>query len=239
MPLMAVPPGAMLTAATLLALAPATAWAAKATLAPRTVFLPIGGLQLPVAVSGELLYTLRGGQADIDGRLAADLAAAQQQATALLAALFDRKQPCGERLSVRDGRLGARATALSVIATVDYGRTACIAGQEMKILPRALYDVEMLLHPVVGLRSLRMQAEILTLRRKDGQLPAALDAAMREMLGGMIGQRIGELFPNAVPADLMLQSLSFDEEEPGRLAAKLRASGSISQTTLDQLVERR
>ena len=55
MPLMAVPLRAMLTAATLLALAPATAWAAKATLAPRTVFLPIGGLQLPVAVSGELL----------------------------------------------------------------------------------------------------------------------------------------------------------------------------------------
>ncbi|MFO1118729.1 MAG: hypothetical protein U1E38_00855 [Rhodospirillales bacterium] len=76
------------------------------------MLVPIAGLQLPVAVSGELLYTVRGGQADIDGRLAADLAAAQQQSTALLAALFDRRQPCGERLSVREGRLGARSAAL-------------------------------------------------------------------------------------------------------------------------------
>lgn len=230
---------AVVTAASLLALAPASAWAAKATLSPRTLFLPIAGLQLPVAVSGELLYTVRGGQADIDGRLAADLAAAQQQSTALLAALFDRRQPCGERLAVRDGKLGARAAALSVTATVDYGRTACIAGQEVKILPRALYDVEMLLHPVVSARSLRMQAEVLTLRRRDGALPATIDTALRDLLGSLIGQRIGELFPNAVPDALMLQSLSFDEEVPGRLAAKLRASGSISRTALDQLVERR
>lgn len=228
-----------MTAASLLVLTPAGAGAAKATLAPRTVLVPIAGLQLPVAVSGELLYTVRGGQADIDGRLAADLAAAQQQSTALLAALFDRRQPCGERLSVREGRLGARSAALSVMATVDYGRTACIAGQEMKILPRALYDIEMLLHPVVSARSLRMQAEILALRRRDGQLPATIDTALRDLLGNLISQRIGELFPNAVPDELMLQSLSFDEEAPGRLAAKLRASGSIPRSALDQLVERR
>lgn len=221
------------------ALMPAVAWAAKATLSPRTVILPIGGLQLPVGVSGELLYTLRAGQADIDGRLAADLASAQKQATPLLAALFDRRQPCGERLAVRSGQLGARGTALAVQATVDYGRTACIAGQEMKILPRALYDVEMLLHPVVGSRSLRLQAEVLTLRRRDGQLPATIDMALRDLLGSLIGQRIGELFPAAVPADLRLQSLSFDEEEPGRLAAKLRASGSIPQAMFDQLAPRR
>lgn len=219
-------------------LMPAAAWAAKATLSPRTVFLPIGGLQLPVGVSGELVYTLRSGQADIDGKLAADLASAQKQATPLLAALFDRKQPCGERLSVRSGQLGARGSALAVQASVDYGRTACIAGQEMKILPRALYDVEMLLHPIVGSRSLRMQAEVLTLRRRDGQLPATIDTALRDLLGSLIGQRIGELFPTGVPEDLRLQSLSFDEAEPGRLAARLRTSGSIPQAMLNQLVSR-
>jgi len=220
-------------------LTPTATWAAKVTLSPRTIFLPIGGLQLPVGVSGEFLYTLRSEQADIDGRLAADLASAQKQATPLLAALFDRKQPCGERLTVRDGKLGARGSALAVQATVDYGRSACIGGQEVKILPRSRYDVDMLLHPVVGARSLRMQAEVLTLRRRDGDLPATIDTALRDLLGSLIGQRIGELFPAAVPGDLTLQSLSFDEEEPGRLAAKLRASGSISRTTLDQLVGRR
>ena len=122
---------------------------------------------------------------------------------------------------------------------MDYGRTACIAGQEMKILPRALYDVEMLLHPIVNARSLRMQAEVVTLHRRDGQLPATIDLALRDLLGNLIGQRIGELFPAAVPEDLRLQSLSFDETEPGRLAARLRTSGSIPQAMLDQLVSRR
>ena len=157
----------------------------------------------------------------------------------MLAAVLDHRQPCGDRVTVRDGHLGARAAALWVVASIDYGRTACIAGQEMKILPRARYEVELLLHPVVGARSLRMRSEVLRLVRRDGALPSAVDTPLRQMLARLVDERIGELFPSAIPAELSLQSLSFDEAQPGRLAAKLCASGNIAQTTLERLVDRR
>jgi hypothetical protein len=230
----------LLASVALLPLLPSAASAATANISPRTLSLPIGGLLLPVPVSGDVRYTMRGGRAEMDGRIAADLAAAQRQAPSILAALLDRKQPCGDRLAVRDGRFGIRDSALSVTASLDYGRSACVAGQAMTILPRSLYDVEMLLHPVVGPRSLRMRAEVLTLRRRGaGELPAQIAAPLRQMLGALVGERIGELFPGAVPADLTLRSLAFEEPQPGRLAVNLRAAGSVPQATFEQLINRR
>jgi hypothetical protein len=230
---------ALVAVAALVALIPSRAPAATANIPSRTLSLPIGGLLLPVPVSGDVRYSIRDGRVEVDGRLAADLSAVQQQATAILAALLNRKQPCGDRLAIRDGRVGARNAALSVVTTIDYGRSACVAGQAMMILPRALYDVEMLLHPVVGPRSLRMRAEVLTLRRHGAELPAQAAAPLRQMLGALVGERIGDLFPAMAPAELALQSLGFVEPQPGRLAASVRASGSVPQATLDRLIDRR
>ncbi len=229
--------------AALLSLWPISARAAAATttaLAPRTLSLPIGRLQLPVPVTGDVRYRIRDGQAEMDGRIAADLAEFQQQAPAVLAVLLDHRQPCGDRLSVRDGHLGARTAALLVVATIDYGRTACIGGQELKILPRSQYEIELLLHPVVSARSLRMRSEVLRLVRRDGPLPVAVDAPLRQMLARLVDERIGELFPSGtVPPDLALKSLSFTDAGTGRLVARIEAAGVVPQSALERLLDRR
>jgi hypothetical protein len=230
-----------LAVATLLALAPfGASAAATATLSQRTLSLPLGRLLLLVPVTGDLRYRLRDGRAEIDGRLTADLAEVRERAPAVLSALLDHRQPCGDRVTVRDGQLGAREAALSVVATIDYGGTACIAGQEIKILPRARYDVELLLHPVVSARSLRMRSEVLRLVRRDGDLPPVVDAPLRLMLAQIVDERIGELFPaGAVPPELALKSLSLAETEPGGLVAHVEAAGTMPQVALDRLLERR
>ncbi len=98
-------------------------------------------LLLLVPVTGDLRYRLRDGRAEIDGRLTADLAEVDSDSgrRRCCRPCSTDRQPCGDRVTVRDGQLGAHEAALSVVATIDYGRTVCIAGQEIKILPRARY----------------------------------------------------------------------------------------------------
>jgi hypothetical protein len=223
-------------------LVPAVSEAAPATitLPERIISVPIGGLQLAVPVTGDVRYQVRADQAIFEGRATADLAHLQDRAPAVLAALFDQKQVCGEQLSVREGRIGAREAALLVIATVDYGRNACVAGRQMKVLPRAVYDVEMLLHPVVGARSLRFQAEVVELRKQSGQLPVALVEPLRQLLGTLVGQRIGELFPAAsVPPDVSLKRLEFAEAKSKRLVARIDIGGNVPRDAFDRLLQRR
>lgn len=222
-------------------LVPAISDAAPATitLPERTVSVPIGGLHLAVPVAGDVRYHVRADRAIFEGRATADLAHLQDRAPAVLSALFNQKQNCGEQLSVRDGRIGAREAALLIVATVEYGRNACLAGRQMEVVPRALYGVEMLLRPVVGARSLRFQAEVLELRKQSGELPAALLGPMRQLLGALVSQRIGELFPAAVPPEVSLKSLDFVEAKSKRLAARIEIGGNVLRDTFDRLLERR
>lgn len=232
--------GLFFASAVLLTVPSDDATASTATLPQRTLALPLGDLRLPVTVGGNVRYRLRGDRADIEGQVDADLQEVQRQATAVLAALLDHRQQCGDRVSVRDGRVGARQAALTVVATIDYGRSVCVAGQEMSVLPRALYEVEMLLHPVARPRSLRLRAEVTSLRKRGGQLSAALDRPLRQMLGSLIDHRIGELFPTgAVPKEVTLRTFAFNESKPNQLIAQLNAVGSVPLTTLDRLIQGR
>ena len=218
--------------------APSQGAPATATLPGRTLSVPIAGLTLPVPVTGDVRYRVRDDQAIFEGRAAADLARLQDRAPAVLSALFDQKQVCGEQLSVRKGQFGARGAALLVNATVDYGRNACIAGREVNILPRALYDLEMLLHPLVGARSLKFQAEVVALRKQSGELPAVLLEPVRQFLGTLVSQRIGELFPaGSVPPDVTLKSLDFNQKS-GRLMAQVEVEGSVPRSTFERLLEK-
>jgi hypothetical protein len=213
--------------------------AATITLSERMLPVPIRGLQLAVPVAGEVRYHVLGDRTNFQGRATADLAHLQDRAPAVLAALFDQKQVCGEQLSVRDGRIGAREAALLIVATVDYARNACLAGRQMKILPRAGYHVEMLLRPLVGARSLRFQAEVVELRKQHGELPAALLEPLRHLLGTLVGERIGQLFPPSIPPEVSLKGLEFVEARPKRLAARLDIEGSVPRETFARLLEGR
>jgi len=225
-------------AAAMLAIGLGEAQAATANLPRRTIPLPLHGTTLPVPVGGEVTYSA-GDPAAVDGNLVADLAGAQQQATAVLAALLNRDDRCGDRLTVKDGRLGARDRALRVTGVVDYGRVACVGGRSMTVVPQTAYDVDMLLHPVVAARSLRVRAEVLGLRpHGGGELPGSLDGAMRQTLGGLVSERVGELFPaGSAPADVVLRSLSFDEAASGALSARLEGSGSLPRPLLERLLK--
>lgn len=217
---------------------PSKAAPATATLPGRTLSVPIAGLNVPVPVTGDVRYQVRDDRAIFDGRVAADLARFQDRAPALLSALFDQKQACGEQLSVRKGQFGARGEALLVNATVAYGRNTCIAGREVSILPRALYELEMLLRPVIGARSLRFQAEVVALRKQNGELPAVLLEPVRQFLGTLVSQRIGELFPaGSIPPDVTLKSLDFNQKS-GRLMAQVEVEGSVPRSVFERLLEK-
>jgi len=229
----------MLVLAVALGATPSEAAPATAVLPGRTLSLPIAGLNLPVPVTGEVRYQVRDDRAIFDGRAAADLARLQERAPSVLSALFDQKQVCGEQLSVRKGQFGSREEALVVNATVDYGRNACIAGREVNILPRAVYDLEMVLHPLIGPRSLRFQAEVVALRNQNGELPAVLLDPVRQFLGTLVSQRIGELFPAGfVPPDVTLKGLDFSQKS-GRLMAQVEVEGSVPRSTFERLLEMR
>lgn len=214
-----------------------TARAATAELPSRTIPLPLKGTTLPVPVGGQVTYS-SGDPTAVDARLTADLASAQREATAVLAALLNRDDDCGDRLNVEDGRLGAQASALRVEGVVDYGRTACVGGRSLTVVPRNAYDVDMLLHPVVAARSIRVRAEVLDLRpHGGGQMPDSLGAALKQTVGELVSKRIGELFPSgAAPADLALRSLTFDESKSGVLTARLEGSGSMPRSLLERLL---
>lgn len=216
------------------------ALAATAKLAQRTVMVPVRDLMLPVPVSGDLTYKTLGQTAVVDAKLQADLAAAQEQSTALLRALIDRNTPCGDRIAVREGQINARAPALRVTGTADYQRTVCIAGSEMSVVPRSPIHLDMLLHPVVQSRSLRVRAEVLEVRAEGPSVPPSAEGLLKETLGKVISERIGELFPaGAVPADAALKSVSFDEVGRGALVARVELSGSLPRHTLDRLIGQR
>ncbi len=228
----------LLALAVVLGPTPSEAAPATATLPGRTLSVPIAGLNLPVPVTGDVRYQVRDDRAIFDGRAAVDLARLQDRAPAVLSALFDQKQVCGEQLSVRKGQFGAREAALLVNATVDYGRKACIAGREVNVLPRALYDLEMLLHPLVGARSLKFLAEVVALRKQNGELPAVLLEPVRQFLGTLVSQRIGELFPaGSVPQDVTLKSLDFNQKS-GRLMAQVEVEGSVPRSVFERLLEK-
>ncbi len=216
------------------------ALAATARLAQRTVMVPVRDLMLPVPVSGDLTYKTLGRTAVVDGKLQADLAAAQGQSTALLRALIDRNTPCGDRIAVREGQINARAPALRVTGTADYQRTVCIAGSEMSVVPRSPIHLDMLLHPVVQSRSLRVRAQVLDVRGTGPGIPASAEGPLKETLGKIISERIGELLPaGAMPADAALKSVSFYEAGGGGLMARVEFSGSLPQQTLDRLIGQR
>ena len=98
----------------------------------------------------------------------------------------------------------------------------------------------MLLHPVIQSRSLRLRAEVLEVRATGSGIPAFAEAPLKETLGRVISQRIGELFPTGgVPADATLRTLSFAEVGRGTVVARIELSGSLPQPTLDRLIGRR
>jgi hypothetical protein len=228
---------ALLVAGLLSSWSVAHAQAATATLPPRTVPVPLRDMLLPVPVSGDLAYTTRAGTAVVQARLVGDLSAAQRQSTDVLRALIDRNPGCGDRLAVRDGRLGARAPALRVTGTLDYERVACMAGRQMVLVPRSPVYVDVLLHPVVQPRSLRVRAEVLDVRSPEAAIPQAVQGRLKETLARLIDQRVGELFPSGLaPGDVALKSLAFEEVKPHRLVARLAGSGSLPQAALERLL---
>jgi hypothetical protein len=109
----------------------------------------------------------------------------------------------------------------------------------MKILPRAVYSVEMLLRPLVGARSLRFQAEVVKLRKQSGELPPALLEPMRQLLGTLVGERIGELFPASIPPEVSLKRLEFVEAKSKGLVARIDVGGNVPRDTFDRLLQRR
>jgi hypothetical protein len=214
------------------------ALAASAEIARRTVTVPVRDLVLPVPVSGELTYMTREGTAVVDGRLEAELTAAQKHSTELLRALINRHAPCGERISVREGRIGARSPALRVTGTAEYERTICVASNSTTIVPRSPIRIDLLLHPIVQPRSLRVRAQVVDVTASGRTIPA-LAKPLKETLGTLISERIGELFPaGAVPADTALKSISFDEVGRGALIARVTFSGSLPQPMLDRILSR-
>jgi hypothetical protein len=216
------------------------ALAATAKLATRTVMVPISDLVLPVSLSGDLKYKAVGQTAVVDGKLTADLIAAQEQSTALLRALIDRNTRCGDRIAIKEGRIGARSPALRVTGTADYQRTVCLAGNEVSVVPRSPIHLDMLLHPVVQSRSLRVRAEVLEVRAEGPSVPPSAQGLLKETLGHVISERIGELFPaGAVPSDAALKSVSFDEVGRGALMARVELSGSLPQHMLERLIGQR
>jgi hypothetical protein len=214
------------------------ALAASAKIARRTVTVPVRDLKLPVPVSGDLTYAMREGTAVVDGRLEAELAAAQKHSTELLRALINRHTPCGERISVRQGQIGARAPALRVTGTADYERTICVAGNPTTIVPRSPIRIDLLLHPIVQPRSLRVRAQVVDVSASGTTIPS-LAGPLKATLGTVISDRIGELFPaGALPADTALKSISFDEVGRGALIARVEFSGSLPQAMLDRIIRR-
>lgn len=229
----------LLTALAVVAVA-SDALAATAKLTKRTVMVPIRDLVLPVPVSGDLTYKALGQAAVVDGNLRADLVAAQEHSTALLRALIDRNTRCGDRIAVREGQIGARSPALRVTGTADYQRTVCLAGREMSVVPRSPIHLDMLLHPVVQSRSLRVRAEVLDVRADGPGVPPSAQGLLKETLGKVISEQIGELFPaGAVPPDAALKSVSFDEVGRGALTARVELSGSLPRHMLDRLIGQR
>jgi hypothetical protein len=214
--------------------------AATATLPPRTIPVPIKDMLLPVPVGGELSYATQDGRAAVQGRLTGDLASAQQQSTALLRALIDRDSACGDRIAVKDARIGARAPALRVTGNVAYERIACVAGRQMVVVPRSPVFVDLLLHPLVQPRSLRVRTEVLEMRAANDRVPAPVVDALRQAFAHVVDDRIGELFPQGIaPSDLTLQSVVFEEAQPGRLVARVEGAGSLPQAVLDRLLRGR
>lgn len=205
----------------------------------RTLAVPLKDLTLQVPVSGRIEYTTRSGKADVEGNLSGDLSAAQKQSTAVLRALLDRQEPCGDRIAVRDGRIGARAPALRVIGTVDYEKVACIKGRQVVLISKSPVFVDMLLYPVVQPRSLTVRAEVLDVRAPTAEIPRGLQPAIRDTFAKVISNHIGELFPiGMVPADVSLHSLAFEESKPGALSARLEAAGSLPQATLERFLKK-
>jgi hypothetical protein len=214
------------------------ALAASAEITRRTVTVPFRDLVLPVPVSGDLTYARHDGTAVVDGRLEAELAAVQKHSTAVLRALINRHAPCGERISVREGQIGARAAALRVTGTAEYERTICVAGNPTTIVPRTPIHIEMLLHPIVQPRSLRVHAQVVDVTASGTTIPS-LAKPLKETLGTLISERIGELFPaGAVPADTAVKSISFDEVGRGGLIARAEFSGRLPQAMLDRILRR-
>jgi hypothetical protein len=214
------------------------ALAASAKIVRRTVTVPLRDFVLPVPVSGDLTYATREGTAVVDGRLQAELTAAQKHSTALLRALINRHTSCGERISVREGQIGARAPALRVTGTADYERTVCFAGNPTTIVPRSPIHIDLLLHPIVQPRSLRVRAQVVDVSASGTTIPS-LAGPLNETLGTVISDRTGELFPaGALPADTALKSISFDEVGRGSLIARIEFSGSLPQAMLDRILRR-
>jgi hypothetical protein len=72
-----------------------------------------------------------------------------------------------------------------------------------------------------------------------GTAITSLAGPLKETLGTVISDRIGELFPaGALPADTALKSISFDEVGRGSLIARVEFSGSLPQAMLDRILRR-
>ena len=133
------------------------ALAASAKIARRTVTVPVRDLKVPVPVSGDLTYVTREGTAVVDGRLEAELAAAQKHSTELLRALINRHTPAASAFPSGKGR-SAPARRLRVTGTADYERTVCFGGNPKTIVPRSPIRIDLLLHPIVQARSARSRS---------------------------------------------------------------------------------
>jgi hypothetical protein len=103
----------------------------------------------------------------------------------------------------------------------------------MTVVPRSPVYVDMLLHPVVQARSLRVRTEVLDVCASGAAMPSSAEPALKEILGRVISQRIGELFPaGGVPANVRLKSISFEEGKHSRLAARVEGAGSLPDRRL-------
>ena len=215
------------------------AWAATSRSVSRTLAVPLKGLTLQVPVSGRIEYTTRDGRAAVQSTLSGDLSAIQRQSNAVLRALLDRQEACGDRIAVRDGRIGARAPALRVIGTVDYEKAACLGGRQVILIAKAPVFIDMLLYPVVQPRSLTVRTQVLDVRVPAAGIPRGLQPGVRDTFAKAISSHIGELFPaGMVPPGMSLQSLSFEEAKPGRLSARVEAAGSLPQASLERFLRK-
>jgi hypothetical protein len=71
-------------------------------------------------------------------------------------------------------------------------------------------------------------------RSSGAGIPSPAEPALREMLGRVISERIGELFPaGAVTADVRLKSISFEESKPA--GGSPGGGGSVPQSMLNRL----
>jgi hypothetical protein len=194
---------------------------------PMKASFEVGGQKLALTTWGTIGSS---GQEAYDISMTADLADVQKNAAPLLAAVLNRSEHCGDRMSIEDAALSPAPPAALMTAKFHYERWACakmLGKQQAAKLVEGEGMVETLLTPSVGTDGIVLTSVVRKLEG-DGSLGELLKdptfgPAIKEKIAKGIQTAIGKgldlqsMLPPRERAAITLRNTQFNDGGEGRL----------------------